>query len=188
MMMRGAGTTPASSQFRLGLKKKIVILLTIGVVLCLVGIFLANEYYTKWRNIRALYVGYIHYYVVASTFYYFSGDVSAGEVYSKIRIPASTPSEKGCVFDIGAHNGVWTSNSYYPIRSMGYEGFLFEMDIELCASLYSLYGTYDNVHIFCLALNNQRGVLNFRKFPTGLENTLSFFTNNQYAFIAYTYS
>jgi hypothetical protein len=74
--------------------------------------------------------------------------------------------------DIGAHDGVFQSNSFFPIRSKGFRGFLFELDPELCAKASWLYANYPNVRVYCAGVSNETTVRTFRQISIGLQNSL----------------
>ena len=103
-----------------------------------------------------------------------------------MRVPRNATNSQGapnCVIDIGANDGVWTSNSYMPIRSFGYHGLLFEMDFHQCAKLYMEWST---VSVFCVGLGNRPGFHKFRQLPLGLENTFDESKSDQYDAAALT--
>ena len=103
-----------------------------------------------------------------------------------MRVPRNATNSQGapnCVIDIGANDGVWTSNSYMPIRSFGYHGLLFEMDFHQCAKLYMEWST---VSVFCVGLGNRPGFHKFRQLPIGLENTFDESKSDQYDAAALT--
>ena len=130
--------------------------------------------YSNWRHIRQGWV-WLYWHVLSGLWQ----DQSAGGIYSRIDIPLM--GNKNCIFDVGANDGVWTSNSYYPIQSLKYKGFLYEMDVDQCQNLFSLYDNTDfDVDIFCMGLSDHTGVESYRKFPLDLENTFQDTKHNQY--------
>lgn len=85
------------------------------------------------------------------------------------------------MWDVGANNGVWNSNSRYLIQSRGFTAFLYEPDPTSFMSLLDLYGKGSpQVHLHNMAVSDFAGTAQFRKFPTGLENTITNHNHNQF--------
>ena len=102
-------------------------------------------------------------------------DPSEGKLYSNLTVP-----KKGCVFDVGANDGVWNSNSFFLLNSKGYRGFLFEPDPEAFLALCSLYRGNRRVQLYNFALSDRSGVVPYRRFPLAHENTIERYKDNQY--------
>jgi hypothetical protein len=144
------------------------------VIVIFILCFLQYQYATKFRTLRFFYKDYLYYYVVGRYFY---DDQSDGSIYHKIAIPNDP---QGCVIDIGANDGIFVSNSYFPLQFKQFQGFLYEMDIEQCGKLWNLYSSNDKVQIFCIGLSDFLGFHEYKRFPLGLENTFSKEKADQY--------
>lgn len=100
-------------------------------------------------------------------------DPSAGHTYEtlsqneKTRVPHG-----GCVWDIGANNGVHHSNSYYPIHTLNYTGFLFEPCFEPFAALVSIYKDNSRVRLHNFALELEHNVRPFAYVPLSFGSSL----------------
>lgn len=137
------------------------------------------EYTARWVHIRSFYKEVIYHHVFSHLFQ----DQSARSIYDRMGVPRNATDSGGapnCVVDIGANDGVWTSNSYLPIRSFGYHGLLFEMDFYQCAKLAELYMGWPKSKVYCVGLGSSPGFKEFRRFPLGLENTFNDFKSDQY--------
>jgi len=160
-----------------GLIKRVLVCL--GLFMCCslsVGFY---EYTARWVHIRWFYKEIIYHHVLSRIFH----DQSARSIYARMAVPRNATDSRGapnCVIDIGANDGVWTSNSYLPIRSFGYQGLLFEMDFYQCAKLAELYMGWPNAKVYCVGLGRSPGFQEFRRFPLGLENTFNEFKSDQY--------
>lgn len=86
----------------------------------------------------------------------------------------------GCIWDIGANDGVWESNSFYLLQRRRYYGFLYEPDANRFLMLRDLYGELDSdgnkkfprVQLFNVGLSNKNEVSSINILPMGHENTL----------------
>jgi hypothetical protein len=134
------------------------------------------------------------------------GDVSRDKLYTthKSIIDEMPTGDGGCIWEIGAHNGVWESNSYYLIRERGFSAWLFEPSPEAFIKLKKLYGHIRTgtlrrgaikqpkrrrIHLFNMALSNSTHISEYQEFPTGLENALQVFDrHNQYDKSIYKYN
>jgi hypothetical protein len=178
------------------------------VLLCLLIACLLSfhEISNNFALVRTASVG--SYYHVAVMFNL--GDMSRGGLFTQHRHPSiaeALPIGKGgCVWEVGAHDGVWESNSYHIIRERGFHAWLYEPSPEAFIKLRNLYGqvhrsrgsgdsssdsmrTHPNVHLFNMALSNATGVALFRSFPVGLENTLQAYDrDNQFDEVAHEYT
>lgn len=138
-----------------------------------------HEHSVSWVHVRSFYKDTIYRRILSTLF----RDQSAHSIYQRMHIPRNATDSRGapnCVVDIGANDGVWTSNSYLPIRSFGYHGLLFEMDYHQCTKLAELYLGWPTVTVYCVGLGDASGFQQFRRFPLGLENTLNDLKSDQY--------
>ena len=83
----------------------------------------------------------------------------------------------GCIWDVGANDGIFHSNSYYPIRSQDFTAFLFEPDPEPFLKLRDRYGRVggpysSKVELFNFGISGKPGVETLRGFPMSFENTV----------------
>lgn len=88
----------------------------------------------------------------------------------------------GCVWDVGANDGVWHSNSHYLINYRNAHAWLFEPDASTFLKLRQLYsGTHSStVEMFNVALSSFTGLQRLRVFPIGFENTIVKGKSNQF--------
>eukprot|EP01129_Flabellula_baltica_P015692 TRINITY_DN8084_c0_g1_i1.p1 TRINITY_DN8084_c0_g1~~TRINITY_DN8084_c0_g1_i1.p1 ORF type:complete len:259 (+),score=38.05 TRINITY_DN8084_c0_g1_i1:53-778(+) len=135
-------------------------------IVFLIVALLITYYLVKDRYAHARELGKHVYYLIA-LYTPFIRDPSDGAMYRELDIP-----EYGCVFDVGANDGVWASNSYYLVHHMGYKAFLFEPDYEMLSLLYRMYAHNDKVEIYNFGLSHTDHYKKMKKFPTSLENTV----------------
>ena len=150
-------------------------------VVCLLGLVfgfaLWQASFNRWAPVRKAYVGIYHH--VAPQLRGSGADLSEGELFLKgLPEHGISLSAGGCVWDVGANDGVWNSNSYYLIHQLGFRAWLFEPDASSFTKLRNLYGQVESpwrstVQLFNIALAGSRGVVKMKFFPMGLENTLT---------------
>ena len=106
-------------------------------------------------------------------------DLSEGQIYVSLKDQGILDVPKGgCVWDIGANDGVWNSNSFYLINHLNYSAVLFEPEAEVFLSLRKRYAAADSgpvksrVELYNLALLKSADVMEYRVFPASLESTL----------------
>lgn len=147
------------------------------------GAFALYSYVTNFALLREAYVRRVSPLLL-------TGDASEGRIYTEV-LPKHgfpLPLEKGgCVWDVGAHDGIWNSNSHYLIHSRGFAAWLFEPDAWAFVKLRELYGAsipgggkdgkdalaFPQVHLHNFAVSPQGGLKTFRAYPVGLGNTIS---------------
>jgi hypothetical protein len=122
------------------------------------------------------------------------------------------------VWEVGAHDGVWESNSYHLIRERDFHAWLYEPSPEAFIKLRNLYGQvrtsrgsssnesdsrnsrssnrarhrqrlHPHVHLFNMALAYETGTSLYQSFPVGLENTLKAYDrDNQFDEVSHEYA
>ena len=118
-----------------------------------------------------------------------SADTSEGALFHQLETMGVELPNGGCLWDVGANNGVWVSNSYFLLHTKGYTGFLYEPGYDAFSSLVTLYGNRPTVPEYLekikdgavsipirpvilnnIALNGRTGndVVTFRTVPNGL--------------------
>ncbi len=138
--------------------------MAVSCVGALVGAVFSLAHCSRWAAAREMYIDA----VVA--FRGGLGDPSENRIMSSLRdIPPH-----GCVFDIGAHNGIYHSNSFYLIHTLSYTGRLYEPSASAFSRLVQIYRKADNVKLFHVAVTGRSGtrLAKLHTFPTGLENSL----------------
>ena len=114
-------------------------------------------------------------------------DMSEGELYTK-GLPGHghwLPARGGCVWDVGANDGVWHSNSHYLIHELGFQAWLFEPDAATFTKLRNQYGRKgtrfgSKVRLFNMGVGLRRDIVKMKFFPMGFENTIVEYNRNQY--------
>lgn len=118
-------------------------------------------------------------------------DLSEHHLYSNI-LPNhgyKLPRKKGgCIWDVGANNGVWFSNSHYLIHEREFKGYLYEPDAGNFLKLRDIYQHDEKTSLFNFGLGTSNQILPLRVFPLGLENTIVSSKRNQFDGLAYHYS
>ena len=104
-------------------------------------------------------------------------DLSEGQIYVTLKDQGILVPKGGCVWDIGANDGVWNSNSFYLINYLNYSAVLFEPEAEVFLSLRKRYATADSpfanrVELYNMALLKSAEIMDYRVFPASLESTL----------------
>lgn len=162
-----------------------------GFILCLIlCIFTVCNVSDKFSFFRNLGVTVLYHLAVVFNV----GDMSRGQLFTDNQaITSLLPHEPGgCIWEVGAHDGVWESNSYYLIHHRMFKAWLFEPSPEAFVKLKNLYGErttdilpsrirggarrrrgYNTVQLFNIALSNESHMASYQEFPTGLENTLT---------------
>lgn len=140
--------------------------------LVVVVIFLLWQSMTKYRFLRTSFIPLSG--LVAPVL---MSDLSEGQIYLKLQDLGISVPRGGCVWDIGANNGVWNSNSFYLINYLNYTAVLFEPEAEVFLSLRKRYAgslspLRGRVTLFNAALLKAANVLEYRVFPAALESTL----------------
>ncbi|CAE8605700.1 unnamed protein product [Polarella glacialis] len=166
--------------------RKLALVVAVGI-----SLILLVEFQQKFATFRSAYV-WVHREVAPLL----SDDVSEGQLYTKVLPQNNLTLPKGrggCVWDVGANNGVWHSNSYYLINQRGFHAWLFEPDASLFMKLRDMYARVgsalaDKVELFNMALAASAGLENYRVFPMGFENTIVQSKLNQYDQPLYNYS
>jgi FkbM family methyltransferase len=138
-----------------------------AVVFILVSLYESSVYYV---HVRTLWKDVVWFSVLRHLF----ADPSAGGVFSllpplDVSDDASRPH---CIVDVGAHDGVFQSNSFFAIRSRGWRGFLFELDPVLCARAAAVHEDWPSVRVVCAGLSNRTEITTFRQITVGLQNSL----------------
>ena len=147
-----------------------------------------------WRSfLRSLRTSAVHAHWSFSLFAVTSSiDYDPSHLYhTLVDLGIEIPTKGGCVWDVGAHNGVLSSNSLYLIRAKNFQAYLFEPASEQFARLVRLHHDQHarRVEIFNVALGGivsgitREGevsssvppLVRLRSFPTGTEST----TNSQ---------
>jgi len=161
-------------------KRPFALLFCCLVVIQLLGLVVEN----KFALIRTLAVDF-HYHVAPVLFP--KGDLSEGGLFTRLglSVPEKFVGEGngGCVWDVGANNGVWNSNSYYLINKLGFKGFLYEVDAGTFVKLRGLYGgagRSDRVKLYNYGLGGKETTSVFKVFPMGFENTVIENKNSQF--------
>ena len=145
----------------------------------------------RWRGIREAYVH--SHWVVAPKIQQLSGlDLSENHLYTDV-LPLHgyhMPSGKGgCVWDVGANNGVYNSNSHYLIHEKKFKGFLYEPDAGNFVKLRELYRQDERTELFNFGLGASDEILRLRVFSSlGLENTVVSTKSGQFDDLTHQYS
>ena len=159
----------------------------VTVVVILLVIFLLHQYYTNFVIIRVA-VYRMHFRAGVHGLLP-SADTSEGALFHQLETMGVELPNGGCLWDVGANNGVWVSNSYFLLHTKGYTGFLYEPGYDAFSSLVTLYGNRPTVPEYLekikdgpvsipirpvilnnIALNGRTGndVVTFRTVPNGL--------------------
>ena len=155
--------------------------------------FMHSLHKNKWANARLTFVK-AHNLVRINII---GGDLSENALYSHVLPTAGYRDHlqegiKGCVWDVGANDGVWHSNSHYLINERGYNAWLFEPDAETFLTLRSMYASASNnpttVNLFNIGMSDETSLAKLRTFPMGHENTIIKSKNNQYDEMVFEYS
>lgn len=146
-------------------------LLFLALASCL-GVFLTWQRMTKYRFLRANFIPLSGLMAPA-----LRSDLSEGQIYVTSKEQGILVPKGGCIWDIGANDGVWNSNSFYLINYLNYSAVLFEPEAEVFLSLRRLYATADSpfagrVELYNMALLKSADVMEYRVFPASLESTL----------------
>ena len=144
----------------------------------------------RWLPIREAYV-YSHW-MIAPKVQKISGlDLSENSLYTQV-LPKhgyEMPTEKGgCIWDVGANNGVFNSNSHYLIHERAFKGFLYEPDAGNFVKLRTIYQQDKVTELFNFGLGTSNDILRLKVFPLGFENTIVSGKSNQYDELSYHYS
>eukprot|EP00435_Cladocopium_sp_Y103_P066354 s177_g28.t1 len=137
------------------------------------GLFFTWQRMTKYRFLRANFIPMSGLLAPA-----LKSDLSEGQIYVTLKEQGIMAVPKGgCVWDIGANDGVWNSNSFYLINYLNYSAVLFEPEAEVFLSLRKRYATADSpfagrVQLYNTALLKSADVMEYRVFPASLESTL----------------
>lgn len=104
-------------------------------------------------------------------------DLSEGQLFHRLEGMGMNLPAGGCVWDIGANDGVWNSNSFYLINYLNYTATLFEPDAEVFLSLRKRYAAASSafrgrVELFNCGLVEATKLMEYRVFPASLESTL----------------
>ena len=104
------------------------------------------------------------------------------------------PDEKGgCIWDVGANNGVYNSNSHYLINEKEFKGFLYEPDAGNFVKLREIYRQdkpqHTRTELFNFGLGASNEIVRLRVFSSlGLENTVVSSKSGQFDELTYQYS
>ena len=98
------------------------------------------------------------------------------EAQEKVRLPQ----RGGCLWDIGAHDGVYTSNSFFLINYRHFKAWLFEPSPRNFVHLLDRYGKQpkklsnerENVELFHMAIGPDSRLAKIRTYTGGTENTI----------------
>jgi len=104
-------------------------------------------------------------------------DLSEGQLYRQLESRGTPARWGGCVWDIGANDGVWNSNSYYLINYLNYTAVLFEPEAEVFLALRQRYAGASSLYrsrvtLFNCGLVETAKLMEYRVFPASLESTL----------------
>ena len=170
------------------MKYKLVMKLLAGASLTLLIIFVVRV--ASKSNMNGLRFSSIRTNVVDAHFYLVQQDIINKKNYDPGGVITNLENRHdihidshGCVWDVGAHNGVFSSNSYYLIHSKGWYGRLFEPEAKSFLKLLTLYH-HDNINhkveLYNYALGDSSGQVKLRTFPTGTESTTNSLQNGQF--------
>eukprot|EP00546_Thalassionema_frauenfeldii_P021930 CAMPEP_0178896046 /NCGR_PEP_ID=MMETSP0786-20121207/933_1 /TAXON_ID=186022 /ORGANISM="Thalassionema frauenfeldii, Strain CCMP 1798" /LENGTH=193 /DNA_ID=CAMNT_0020566361 /DNA_START=290 /DNA_END=868 /DNA_ORIENTATION=- len=130
--------------------------------------------------IRKFYVG-MHYRVApTASLLGLPSDLSEGAIYKHLPSSVTFPERPGgCVWDVGANNGIWNSNSFYLIHAKNYHAWLFEPDASTFLQLRENYANHPRVKLHNFGLSSKGEITTLRLFPMGFENTIQGNKSNQ---------
>ena len=103
-------------------------------------------------------------------------------LYSQLELHGvRIPRLGGCVWDVGAHDGVYTSNSFHLINHRQFRAWLFEPSPWNFIHLLDLYSEHeDQVSLFNMALAPDVRLLKMRTFVGGTEDSVLEYKTDQY--------
>ena len=138
--------------------------------------------------IRKFYVA-MHYRVAPTVSAFgFPLDLSEGAIYKHLPSGVTFPKgQGGCVWDVGANNGIFNSNSFYLIHTKTYHAWLFEPDAATFLQLRENYASHPRVKLHNFALSSKTEIDTLRLFPMGFENTIRQKKANQADKMEYSY-
>ena len=105
------------------------------MVLAIAAFIVLHGLSERWKSIRKYAVTASHYIQPL-----WARDTSGGQLYKKLEQLGVRLPQRGCVWDVGANDGVWTSNSFYPVNTFEWNAFLFEPDSKMFNLLRERYG------------------------------------------------
>ena len=149
----------------------LVLLMLIILLLCRKNFVVLRKSYVQ-----------LHYWIAPRSAFLLSNseatllDLSEGEIYKNLPRTVAFPTpgihKGGCVWDVGANNGVWHSNSHFLIHAMDFYAWLFEPDAAPFLQLRKNYAGHPRVKLHNFALAEKTGIQTLRLFPMGFENTI----------------
>lgn len=164
-------------------RKQFVLFRSIALVVILVALTRNN-----FLLIRKFYVG-THYMVAPTASKLgFPSDLSEGAIYKHLPSNVTLPDASGgCVWDVGANNGIWNSNSFYLIHAKKYHAWLFEPDAATFLKLRNNYANHPRVKLHNFGLSSMSEIITLRLFPMGFENTIQKSKSNQADSMEFSY-
>ncbi len=95
-------------------------------------------------------------------------------IFSRLEVERKVllPRMGGCLWDIGAHDGVYTSNSFFLIHHRQFRAWLFEPSPQNFLHLLDRYKNRPNVQLFHMAIGPDSRLAKIRTYPGGTEDTI----------------